>query len=72
MDATNMVGLHKCLVDIAAAFRRDVANVAVQFLARQRSAGFDGFFSVLSRPVKPRIPTSDGICRILSEGAALS
>jgi hypothetical protein len=44
-----MLGLGECLVDVAAFFRRDVAQVAFQLFAGERSAGLQRLFGIHNR-----------------------
>src|SRR5437870_12927095 len=50
MHAANMLRLRERFVDVAAFFRRDVTNVAVQLFARQRRSRLESFLCVDDRP----------------------
>ena len=70
MHATDMLGLRKRLLHVAAFFRRDVTDVAVQFLARQRRAGLERFFRVHHRWQR-FVFDLNSIGAILGQGASL-
>ena len=64
-----MLRLGKRFVDVAALFRRDVADVAVQLLASQRRAGLESL-SLRRLPRQRFVFHIDSVRRILGEGAA--
>ena len=70
MHAADMLGLRKRLLHIAAFFRRDVTNIAVEFFARERCAWLKRFFCVDYRG-QGFVFDLNGIGAILGQGASL-
>src|SRR5215471_10242793 len=70
MHATDMLGLGKGLVHVAAFFCRNVADVAFELFARQRRAGLESLLCVDYRGQR-LVLDFDGAGSVLSESAAL-
>ena len=70
MHAANVLRLRECFVDVATFFRRDVADVAVQLLPRQRRAGLESLLGVDHRWQR-FVFHFDGVGSVLGNSAAL-